>query len=123
MGEYAPVEAALGKRITESAKAEWGFQNRTDIAVTEDGERIVVQWYRLRADGERRVRVMRPLREPAAAKGIDIPRIRAMDLDGDPAWVVYDQLPGVPLPAAGDARPGGPRFPAMARLMGEWLAV
>jgi aminoglycoside phosphotransferase (APT) family kinase protein len=34
-----------------------------------------------------------------------------------------DVLPGVPVPEVGEVGPGGPRFPQMARVMGELLAV
>ena len=59
----------------------------------------------------------------AAAAGVAIPRIREFDLDANPAWVIFDALPGVPVPEAGDAALEGPRFPAMARSMGELLAT
>jgi hypothetical protein len=37
--------------------------------------------------------------------------------------VIYDVLPGVPVPEAGDLGPGGTRFTHTARLMGELLAA
>lgn len=80
-------------------------------------DRVVLQRYRHRQDAQHRVRVVRALREPAAAGGIVIPRIREFDLDADPAWVIFDVLPGVPVPAAGEMAPDGLRFPAMARSM------
>lgn len=70
-----------------------------------------------------RLRVMQALAKPAAEAGITIPRIREFDLDANPAWVIFDVLPGVPVPAAGEVAPDGPQFPAMARLMGELLAA
>jgi hypothetical protein len=66
---------------------------------------------------------MRGLRTRAAQAGIPLPRVRDFNLDGDPAWVVYEILPGVPVPEAGELGPGGPRFPQMARIMGELLAA
>jgi aminoglycoside phosphotransferase (APT) family kinase protein len=103
-----------------SERARWGFTNRTDIVTHEGGEREVVQRYRRRDAAERRLRVMEALREPAAAAGIPIPRVRDADLDDDPAWVVFDALPGVPVTEAGL---DGPGFPALARRMGEMLAA
>jgi aminoglycoside phosphotransferase (APT) family kinase protein len=89
----------------------------------DDGERVVVQRYRRRADAERRLGVMHALAGPAAAAGIAMPPVREADLAAEPPWVVFDLLPGVPVPAAGDASPGGPGFPAMARAMGELVAA
>ena len=48
--------------------------------------------------------------------------MRAFDLDTDPAWIVFDALPGVPVPDV-DGGLEGPRFPALARAMGEMLAA
>jgi aminoglycoside phosphotransferase (APT) family kinase protein len=64
---------------------------------------------------------MRALWTPAAEAGIAIPRILELDLDADPAWVVFDALPGVPVLEAGEAGLEGPRFPEIARSMGELL--
>jgi hypothetical protein len=89
----------------------------------DNGERVVVQRYRRRDDAEYRLRVMRGLRASAAQAGIPLPWVRDFNLDGDPAWVVYDVRPGVPVPEAGELGPGGPRFPQMARIMGELLAA
>jgi aminoglycoside phosphotransferase (APT) family kinase protein len=83
---------------------------------------VVLQRYRRRQDAEYRLRVMGALWRPAAQAGIAIPRVRRSDLDAQPAWVLFDALPGVPVPEAGDARLEGPRFPAIARSMGELLA-
>lgn len=66
---------------------------------------------------------MRALWTPAAEAGIAIPRVREFDLDANPAWVIFDALPGVPVPEAGDAALEGACFPAMARSMGELLAA
>jgi aminoglycoside phosphotransferase (APT) family kinase protein len=82
---------------------------------------VVVQRYRRRQNAEYRLRVMRALWTPAAEAGIPIPRIREFDLDADPPWVIFDALPGVPVPEAGDAGLEGPRFPEIARSMGELL--
>jgi len=84
---------------------------------------VVVQRYRRRQDAEHRLRVMRALWTPAAEAGIAIPRILELDLDADPAWVVFDALPGVPVPEAGEAGLEGPRFPEIARSMGELLVI
>ncbi len=89
----------------------------------DNGERVVVQRYRRREDAEYRLRVMRGLRASATRAGIPLPWVRDVNLDGDPAWVVYDVRPGVPVPEAGELGPGGPRFPQMARIMGELLAA
>lgn len=121
--ESAQLERVLSRPIADSRRAIWGFQNRTDIVTLTDGERVVVQRYRRRQDAEYRLRVMQGLWAPAAAAGVAIPRIRESDLAADPAWLIFDALPGVPVPDAGDSAPGGPRFPAIARLMGELLAA
>lgn len=121
--ERALIERVLARPVADATRAAWGFTNRTDIVTLGSGERVVVQRYRRREDAEYRLRVMRALREPAAEAGIAIPRVRESDLDADPAWVVFDALPGVPVPEAGDAALGGPRFPAIARSMGELLAT
>lgn len=120
--ERALIERVLARRVAATTQAVWGFQNRTDIVTLDTGDRVVVQRYRRGQDAEYRLRVMRALRRPAAQAGIAIPRIREFDLAADPAWVVFDALPGVPVPGAGDAGLEGPRFPAMARAMGELLA-
>lgn len=117
------IERVLARPVTDAEKAAWGFTNRTDLVTLDSGDRVVLQRYRNRYDAGYRVRVMRALRVPAAEADIAIPRIRDSGLDRDPAWVVFDVLPGIPVPEAGDAGPGGPRFPEMARLMGELLAV
>ena len=116
------IEGVLGRPVAEATRAVWGFQNRTDIVTLGSGERVVVQRYRRRQDPEYRLQVMRALWQPAAEAGIAIPRVREADLDAGPAWVCFDLLPGVPVAEAGDAGLGGPRFPAMARAMGELLA-
>jgi aminoglycoside phosphotransferase (APT) family kinase protein len=102
-------------------RAAWGFTNKTDIVTLENGERIVVQRYRRPQDAAHRLRVMDALREPAAAAGIAIPRVRESNLDADPAWVVFEALPGAAVPDA--VRLDGPGFPEIARAMGELLAV
>ena len=89
----------------------------------DNGQRVVLQRYRRRDDAEYRLRVMRALQAPAAQVGIPLPRVRDFNLDGNPAWVIYDVLPGVPMPVAGEAGPGGPQFPQMARIMRELLAA
>jgi aminoglycoside phosphotransferase (APT) family kinase protein len=114
----------LALPVARSERADWGFQNRTDLVTLATGERVVVQRYRRRADAEHRLRVMRALAVPAAEAGIPIPRVRDADLGAEPPWVVFDRLPGVPIPApeAGDLGLDGPRFPDAAAMMGELLA-
>jgi aminoglycoside phosphotransferase (APT) family kinase protein len=118
--ERALIERALARPVADATQAVWGFTNRTDIVTLDGGERVVVQRYRRRQDADYRLRVMRALHAPAAQAGITIPRIREADLDADPAWVIFDALPGVPVPDAGLE---SPHFPAMARAMGELLAA
>ena len=120
--ERALIEGVLARPVADATQAVWGFQNRTDLVTLGSGDRVVVQRYRSRRDAEYRLRVMRALWQPAAAAGIAIPRVREADLDADPAWVIFDPLPGVPVPEAGDAGLEGPRFPAIALAMGELLA-
>jgi aminoglycoside phosphotransferase (APT) family kinase protein len=114
------IQQLLGRSISSSERAEWGFQNRTDLVTLGTGERVVVQRYRRREDAEYRVRAMQGLHGPAATSGIAIPRVREADLDADPPWVAFDALPGEPIPAVGL---DDPRFPGMARAMGELLAA
>ncbi|WP_433577134.1 phosphotransferase family protein [Nocardia brasiliensis] len=121
--EYGGLEQTLGQPIAGSAPAEWGFQNRTDLLTLADGDRMVLQRYRDPDDAERRLRIMHTLLEPAAKRGITIPRIRRFDLDADPAWIVFDALPGVPIPASAAIGPDSARFPAIAREMGLLLAA
>jgi aminoglycoside phosphotransferase (APT) family kinase protein len=113
----------VARPVTDAVRAGWGFTNRTDFVVLGSGDRVVLQRYRQRRDAEYRLRVMRALRASAAAAGIAVPRIRESGLDGDPAWVLFDALPGIPVPEAGDAGLGGWRFPELARSMGELLTV
>jgi aminoglycoside phosphotransferase (APT) family kinase protein len=117
------IERALGRPVAAAARAAWGFTNRTDMVTLADGRQVAVQRYRRRKDAAYRLRVMQGLAGPASEAGIPLPRVRAFSLDGDTPWVVYDVLPGVPVPAAGELGPGGARFPHMARLMGELLAA
>ncbi|PXX65217.1 aminoglycoside phosphotransferase (APT) family kinase protein [Nocardia tenerifensis] len=121
--EYGGLEQTLGQPIAGSAPAEWGFQNRTDLLTLADGDRMVLQRYRDPDDAERRLRTMHTLLEPAAKRGIAIPRIRRFDLDADPAWIVFDALPGVPVAASAETGVASPRFPAIAREMGTLLAA
>jgi len=121
--DRAQIERVLARPITDATQAVWGFQNRTDMVTLAGGDRVVVQRYRRREDAEYRLRAMRALWTPAAEAGIAIPRVREFDLDADPAWVIFDALPGVPVPDAGDASFEGARFPEMARWMGELLAA
>jgi aminoglycoside phosphotransferase (APT) family kinase protein len=116
------LEQIVGGPIITMVPERWGFTNRTDIVTLADGDRVVVQRYRRRKDAEYRLRVMQALRTPAAQSGIAIPEIRRFDLDADPAWAIFEPLPGLPVPEAGEASPDGPRFPFFARRMGELLA-
>ncbi len=87
-----------------------------------DGQRVAVQRYRRREDAAYRLRVMQGLAGPAAEAGIPLLRVREFRLDDDPPWVIYDVLPGVPVPEAGELGPGAARFTRMAQMMGELLA-
>jgi aminoglycoside phosphotransferase (APT) family kinase protein len=117
------IERLLKRPVTGATQAVWGFRNQTDIVTLAGGDRVVVQRYRRRQDAGYRLRVMRALWTPAAEAGIAIPRVREFDLAADPAWVIFDALPGVPVPEAGDAGLDGPQFPEVARSMGELLVI
>ena len=99
-------------------RATWGFQNRTDIVTTESGDRVVRQEYRRRESAERRLRIMRALRGPAAEAGIVLPRVLRADLVADPPWAELELLPGVPVTEKGDEA-----VAALATPMGELLAA
>ncbi len=116
------IERAIGRPVAAAARAAWGFTNRTDMVTLAGGQRVVVQRYRRRRDAAYRLRVIQGLSGPAIGAGIPLPRVREFSLDDDPPWVIYDVLPGVPVPEAGDLAPGGPRFTDAARMMGELLA-
>jgi aminoglycoside phosphotransferase (APT) family kinase protein len=117
------IEHLLKRPVTGATRAVWGFTNRSDFVTLAGGDRVVVQRYRRRRDAEHRLRVMRALWTPAAEAGIVIPRVREFDLDADPPWVIFDALPGVPVPEAGGAGLEDPRFPEIARSMGKLLVV
>ena len=70
------IKELLGRSISSAKRAEWGFQNRTDLVTLRTGERVVVQRYRRREDAEYRVRAMQALHGPAASSGIAIPHVR-----------------------------------------------
>jgi aminoglycoside phosphotransferase (APT) family kinase protein len=116
------VGRVLGQAVAEATPAAWGFQNQTDIVTLVAGNRAVLQRYRRREDAEYRLEVMGALRNSAAAAGIAIAKVRTFDLDADPAWIIFDALPGVPIPEV-DRGLEGPRFPALAHAMGEMLAA
>jgi aminoglycoside phosphotransferase len=116
------IERTLGRPVAATARAAWGFTNRTEMVTLADGQRAVVQRYRHREDAGYRLRVMQGLSGPAIEAGIPLPQVREVSLDDDPPWVIYDVLPGVPVPEAGELGPGGPRFTHAARMMGELLA-
>src|SRR5215213_9428178 len=118
----AVVEGALGEAVACVRRAAWGFTNRTDIVTLVGGERVVLQRYRRSDDAVRRLRVTRALVHPAAAAAIALPRERAADLDAEPPWVIFDALPGEPLTALGETGLADPRFPQLARSMGDLLA-
>jgi hypothetical protein len=52
------IERALGRPVAATARAAWGFTNRTDMVTLADGQRAVVQRYRHREDAGYRLRVM-----------------------------------------------------------------
>jgi Phosphotransferase enzyme family len=118
------LERALGQAVAEATNAAWGFQNRTDIVTLAGGDRVVLHRCRRREDGvlEYRLEVMSALRDSAAGVRIAISKVRTFDLDADPPWIVFDALPGVPVPEV-DGGLEGPVFPALARAMGEMLAA
>ena len=101
--EHALIERVIARPVANATQAVWGFTNRTDIVTLAAGDRVVVQRYRRRQDAEYRLRLMRALWTPATEAGIAIPRIRESDLAAGPPWVIFDALPGVPVPEAGDA--------------------
>jgi aminoglycoside phosphotransferase len=101
------IERVLARPVAEAVKATWGCTNRTDFVTLDSGDRVVVQRYRRRHDAEYRLQVMRALWAPASRAGIAIPRIRESCLDRDRAWVIFDALPGIPVPEAGDVAPAG----------------
>ncbi|MBV8941009.1 MAG: aminoglycoside phosphotransferase family protein [Solirubrobacterales bacterium] len=116
------VGLVLEQVVAEATPAAWGFQNQTDIVTLGSGDRVVLQRYRRPEDAEYRLEVMGALRNSAAAAGIAISKVRAFDLDAHPAWIIFDALPGVPVPEV-DGGLEGPRFPALAHAMGEMLAA
>ena len=121
--DRALIERTLKRPVAEATRAAWGFQNHTDLVTLAGGERVVLQRYRRREDAEYRLRVMRGLWRPAADAGIAIPLIRDAELDSDPPWIVFDALPGSPVPGAGDFAPDGPHFAVIAQSMGELLSA
>jgi aminoglycoside phosphotransferase (APT) family kinase protein len=116
------AEHALGGAVADAVRAEWGFTSRTDLVTLTSGERVVVQHYGRRHDAEYRLQVMQGLRPAASDAGVVIPEVRAYDLSAEPPWIIFDALPGVPVPAAGETGLGGPQFAGLARAMGELLA-
>lgn len=121
--EASWVGRVLAQTVAGTTTAPWGFQNRTNILTLESGDQVVLQRYRRREDAEYRLTVMGALSDPAAAVGIAIPQARACDLDADPPWVIFDALPGVPVPALDNSGLEAPGFPALARAMGEMLSA
>ena len=118
----ALIERVLDKPVVRIRRAAWGFTNRTDIVTLAGGERVVLQRNRRRGDADRRLQVTRALQAPAAAAGIALARELASDLDAQPSWVIFAALPGVPIPDLGAAGLEDPRFPQLARSMGDLLA-
>jgi aminoglycoside phosphotransferase (APT) family kinase protein len=119
--ERVLIERVLGESVAHIRRAAWGFTNRTDIVTLTGGQRVVLQRYRNRDDVDRRLRVTRALQVPAARADIALPRERASDLDAEPPWVVFDALPGMPVPDLDQAGFEDPRFPQLARSMGDLL--
>ncbi len=115
------LEQIAGAPITSITPGRWGFTNRTDLLTLANGDRLVVQRYRRRADAAYRLRIMQALRLPAAQLGIPIPEIRRFDLQAEPPWAIFEPLPGRPAPEAGKSSLEGPRFPFVAGQMGELL--
>jgi aminoglycoside phosphotransferase (APT) family kinase protein len=119
--DFAQLEQIVGAPISSIAPGRWGFTNHTDIVTLASGGRVVVQRYRRQKDAGYRLRVMQALRAYEQQIGIAIPEIRRFDLNAEPPWAVFEPLAGRPLPEAGEASLDGPRFPSMARQMGELL--
>jgi hypothetical protein len=71
--EREPIERALGRPVAATARAAWGFTNRTDMVTLVGGQRAVVQRYRHREDAGYRLRVMQGLSGPAIEAGIPLP--------------------------------------------------
>src|SRR5690348_10123713 len=59
------IERALGHPVAATARAAWGFTNRTDMVTLAGGQRAVVQRYRHREDAGYRLQVMQGLSGPA----------------------------------------------------------
>lgn len=112
--DFGWLEQVLDQPIIEAEPATWGARHHTAVVTLADGSRVVSQLFRRGGDVERRVRIMDALRDPAADKGIAIPRVRRFELEEDPPWIVFEMPPGEP--AAGRAR-----IPVLARSMGEML--
>lgn len=112
--DFGWLEQVLDQPIIEAEPATWGTRHHTAVVTLADGSRVVSQLFRRGGDAERRVRIMDALRDPAADKGIAIPRVRGFELEEDPPWIVFEMPPGEP--AAGRAR-----ISVLARSMGEML--
>jgi aminoglycoside phosphotransferase (APT) family kinase protein len=119
--DESELERLVGEPIISHQPGQWGFTNRTDLVTLEGGERLVVQRYRRRSAAEYRLRIMQALHPVMQQLGIAIPETRRFDLNAEPPWAIFTPLLGQPVPEAGDAGLDGPKFPAIARLMGEWL--
>ncbi len=117
--DFGWLAEALGQPIIEVTATDWGPRNRAELVTFADGTHAVVQRYRRRADVERQVRILAALREPAAAKGIPLPVVRASDLVAQTPWIAFDELPGAPV----EVTPTSTQFPALAHDMGELLAA
>ncbi|MGF6883200.1 aminoglycoside phosphotransferase (APT) family kinase protein [Nocardia sp. GAS34] len=114
--DFGWLEQVLDQPIIDAAPATWGTQHDTAVVTLADGSRVVSQLYRRGADAERRMRIMDALRDPAADKGIAIPRIRRFEVEEDPPWIVFEMPPGEPVASRA-------RIPVLARSMGEMLAT
>jgi hypothetical protein len=90
--------------------AAWGLTNRTEIVALDNGDQVVVQSYRRRADAAYRLAEMRRLHKPATEAGIPLPEVRAADLDDEPPWVIYQPTsPRQPPRVDGRGEPTGKR--------------
>jgi hypothetical protein len=63
------IERALGHPVAATARAAWGFTNRTDMVTLAGGQRAVVQRYRHQEDAGYRLQVMQGLSGPAIEAG------------------------------------------------------
>jgi aminoglycoside phosphotransferase (APT) family kinase protein len=115
------VERVLGREVVEASRPTWGFTTRTHVVTLTGGDRVVVQRYRHGADAERRLANMNALAAPAGAARIPIPRVMRFDTTAETPWIIFDALPGVPIPEAGERALTEWRFPGVSHAMGDLL--